>query len=68
MAGEGRYSWVGLDGELRHGTHWDELPAEMETLVAFVPDAPEPPHTQEDHDLMATFDDRLKEAMSRCRR
>ena len=68
MAGEGRYSWVDLEGNLQHGSHWDDLPAEMDRIVAFVPDAPPPPHTQEDHDLMATFDDRLQEVMARCRR
>lgn len=64
----GRYSWVDTDGTLRHGTRWDDLPAEMDRLVAFVPDYPEPPHTPEDHALMAGFDAKLKEALARCRR
>ncbi len=68
MNGQGRYSWVDTEGRLRHGTHWDDLPAEMDRLVAFVPDYPEPPHTAEDHALMATFNGRLQEALSRCRR
>ena len=55
MAGEGRYSWVGLDGELRHGAHWNDLPAEMDRLVAFVPDMLPEPHTQADHDAMDQF-------------
>ena len=66
--GEGRYSWIDLEGVLRHGTHWDDLPAEMDRIVAFVPDAPAPPHTAAEHDAMATFNDRLQEAMRRCRR
>ena len=68
MNGEGRYSWVDTDGALRHSTHWDDLPAEMDRLVAFVPDYPEPPHTPEEHELMETYDIRLKEIMARCRR
>ena len=68
MTGAGRYSWVGLDGELHHGRHWDDLPADMDRLVAFVPDYPEPPHTDEEHLAMATFTDKLQEAMQRCRR
>lgn len=68
MAGEGRYSWVDLGGVQRHATHWDDLPVEMDRLVAFVPDVPPEPHTQADHDLLATFQDRLKEALGRCRR
>ena len=68
MTGEGRYSWIGLDGMLRHGTHWDDLPAEMDRIVAFVPDYPEPPHTEEQHAAMASFGDKLQEALQRCRR
>ena len=66
--GTGRYSWVGLDGRLHEATHWDDLPDRMDWLVAFVPDYPKPPHTEDDHALMATFDDRLHEALARCRR
>lgn len=68
MNGQGRYSWIDLDGTPRHGIHWDDLPAEMDRLVAFVPDYPEPPHTEEEHALMETFDAKLKEALARCRR
>ena len=68
MAGAGTYRWVGVDGRLCHGTHWDDLPEEMDRLVAFVPDCPPPPHTEADHAEMATFDARLHEALGRCRR
>ena len=67
MIGDGRYSWITLDGGLQHGTHWDDLPEKMDSIVAFVPNYPAPPHTQEEHDAMATFNDRLQEAMKRCR-
>ena len=67
MIGAGRYSWVTLDGELHHGAHWDDLPEEMDSLIAFVPNYPEPPHTEEDHAAMEKFNDRLHEAMGRCR-
>ena len=66
--GTGKYSWVDLDSTLRHGTHWNDLPAQMDRIVAFVPDYPEGPHTQEEHDVMATFNGQLQEAMNRCRR
>ena len=68
MTGEGRYSWVGLDGVLRHGTHWDDLPDAMDRIVAFVPACPEPPHTEKEHAIMATLNDRFREALKRCRR
>lgn len=66
--GAGRYSWVDVNGVLRHGAHWDELPREMDRLVAFVPDHPEPPHTDADHAAMAAFGPRFEEALARCRR
>ena len=68
MKGEGRYEWVDLEGQLRTAAHWDALPAEMDRLVRFEPECPPPPHTEEDHAAMATFDGRLHEALARCRR
>lgn len=64
--GTGFYQWIGLDGALHTGTHWDDLPQRMRDLVAFVPDYPAGPHTQAEHDAMGTFNDRLQEAMTRC--
>lgn len=66
--GEGRYSWIDLEGVLHHGTHWDDLPANMDRIVAFVPDHPAPPHTAAEHAAMATFAGKLEEVMHRCRR
>lgn len=68
MNGDGRYSWIDTGGALRHGTHWDDLPAEMDRLVAFVPHYPDPPHTPEEHAMIETFTTRLQEALARCRR
>lgn len=65
--GSGFYQWVDLDGELRTGAHWDDLPERMDRLVAFIPASPKGPHTQQEHDAMATFNDRFREVLSRCR-
>ena len=66
--GEGEYEWMGLDGNLQQATHWDDLPGKMNWIVKFVPMYPEPPHSQEDHNGMAQFKDKLLEALSRCQR
>ena len=66
--GAGRYSWIDLEGVLHHGTHWDALPAEMDRLVAWVPDTLDPPHTDAEHAAMAGLGARLQEALDRCRR
>ena len=68
MAGEGSYVWVDLDGKLCRGGHWDELPDEMERLVAFEPAFPEPPHTEEDHAFMDSLHDKFRQVLGRCRR
>ena len=66
--GEGRYEWIGLDGVHRSATHWDDLPERMDRIVAFLPDALPPPHTEEQHAAMEEFMPRFKEALQRCRR
>ncbi len=68
MIGAGTYEWVDAAGELCRGTHWDDLPAQMDRLVRFEPAIPPEPHSQADHDLIDTFVPRLREAMQRCRR
>lgn len=68
IVGSGFYQWRDLDGNLNEGNHWDDLPDEMDTLVAFIPTYPEGPHTQAQHEAMGTFNDKLQEAISRCRR
>ena len=68
MTGDGIYQWRALDGSLQDATNWNSLPDEMEFLVRFQPDMPAEPHAQEDHDYMATFDDKLHEILARCRR
>ena len=68
MIGDGRYIWIDLAGSLQTGTHWDDLPKEMDRIIAFIPFHPPEPHTQEDHDKMAMFNERFQETMKRCRR
>ena len=64
----GTYSWIDLDGRTRHGDHWDDIPAEIDRLVTFVPDSPPPPHSAEEHALMESYEAKLQEVLDRCRR
>ena len=68
MAGRGKYAWVGTDGHIYRGDNWDDLPEEMDRVIEFVPDYPDPPHTVEDHEVMEQFQSRLHDALSRCLR
>ena len=46
---------------------FDEIPMEFDNLISFKPDAPEPPHSEEDHQEMETYNAKLQELMKRER-
>ena len=54
-------------GELITYTDYDDIPNTFDHVIKFDPDWPEPPHTQEDHDLMEVFNDKLQVLMERER-
>lgn len=68
MNGAGRYEWIGTDGVRRSAKSWNDIPAAIDSLIAFVPEYPEGPHTDEEHEYMESFDAKLKEVMNRCQR
>ena len=45
--------------------YFDEIPMEFDNLISFKPDAPEPPHSKEDHEEMETYTTKLQELMRR---
>ena len=49
-----------INGELVTFDKYEELPEEFEHVIKFIPDIPLPPHTQEDHDELAKWDDRYR--------
>ena len=49
--------------ELITYTDYDDIPNTFDHVIKFDPDWPEPPHTQEDHDLMEVFNDKLQVLM-----
>jgi hypothetical protein len=51
------------EGELITYTEYDDIPNTFDHVIKFNPDWPEPPHTQEDHDLMEVFNDKLQVLM-----
>ena len=44
---------------------FDDIPMEFDNLISFKPDAPEPPHSEEDHKEMETYNEKLQELMRR---
>ena len=55
------------NGELITYTDYDDIPSTFENVISFNPDWPESPHTQEDHDYMEVFNDKLQALMERER-
>jgi hypothetical protein len=44
---------------------YDDIPMEFDNLISFKPDAPEPPHSKEDHEEMKTYNTKLQKLMRR---
>ena len=44
---------------------YDDIPMEFDNIISFKPDAPEPPHSEEDHKEMETYNTKLQELMRR---
>ena len=55
------------NGELVTYTDYDDIPSTFENVISFNPDWPASPHTQEDHDYMEVFNDKLQALMERER-
>ena len=55
------------NGELITYTDYDDIPSTFENVISFNPDWPEPPHTVEDHEELAKWNDRLQELMEKER-
>ena len=52
-----------INGELVTYTNYDDIPDTIDHVIKFNPDWPESPHTQEDHDYMETFNNKLQRLM-----
>ena len=44
---------------------FEDIPMKFDNLISFKPDAPEPPHSEEDHKEMETYNEKLQQLMSR---
>ena len=47
--------------------NYDDIPETFDNVIEFLPECPEPPHTQEQHDYIETFSLKLKELLKRER-
>ena len=54
---------VKINGDLITYTDYNDIPNTFDHVIKFNPDWPPSPHTQEDHDYMETFNDKLQALM-----
>ena len=52
-----------VEGKLITYTDYDDIPNTFDHVIKFNPDYPEGPHTQEEHEYMETFNDKLQTLM-----
>ena len=53
--------------ELITYTKYEDIPMVFDNVIKFEPEWPEAPHTDDEHEYMETFNDKLKELMKRER-
>ena len=58
---------VRRNGILETYTEYDAIPDDFDSLIKFAPQVPEPPHTEEQHEEMNTWNTRLQELMTRAK-
>jgi len=61
-----------IDGELVTVTNWEDVPEKFDHVIKFIPDVPEPEgddgnHTEEQHEQLAVWNDRLHELVEKER-
>jgi hypothetical protein len=54
-----------VGGVIRAYGDWRLCPAVFDELITFAPDIPPPPHTPEQHDEIAVWENRLAELLRR---
>jgi hypothetical protein len=56
---------IRMHGEVIPYTDFESIPDQIGAVISFMPDIPEPPHTEEEHELIHAFHDKLQELIKR---
>ena len=56
-----------INGELVSFDKYEDIPEEFEHVIKFLPDIILPPHTEDEHEELAKWNDRLQELMEKER-
>ena len=55
-----------IDKKVKKFTNYEDIPESISEVICFEPDFPKPPHTEKDHNFISTFNNKLKELLSRA--
>ena len=53
------------NGVLETYNKYEDIPESFENVIKFLPDIPPGPHTEEQHELIETWNEKLKELLKR---
>ena len=56
-----------VNGELVTYDKYEDIPEEFEHVIKFIPDVPDDPHTDEEHEEMAFWNSKLQELVEKER-
>jgi hypothetical protein len=56
---------ITIDGAVHRYTNYDDIPMVFDNLIRFEPEIIPEPHTEEQHEIMESYNDKLKELMKR---
>ena len=56
-----------IDGELKTYTSYEDIPEVFDNVIKFVPEIPEPPHTEEQHEEIENWNDKFQKLMEKER-
>ena len=59
------YFKILINGRTKVYQNFEDIPESFENVIAFVPEVPEPPHTDEQHEEMEQWEGKLQELMER---
>ena len=54
-----------IDGKLVTVHNWDDVPEQFDHVIKFAPEVPEPPHTEEQHEEIESWNSKLQELIER---
>lgn len=56
---------ITIDGVVHSYTNYNDIPMVFDNLIRFEPEVIPEPHTEEQHEIMESYNDKLKELMKR---